>query len=116
MSPLTALRGASIDPNVRSGCRTDRSGHPGALPDAVVVAESVEHVQETLRWAHAHRVPVIPRGAGTGLAGGVVAGTGIGLLKRSWLAREVGTDTLEVFRSLKRALDPHDILNPGKAL
>lgn len=49
--------------------------------------------------------------------GGTVTGEhGIGLLKRAWLAREVGTDTLGVFRSLKRALDPYDILNPGKAL
>jgi len=77
MSLLTAVPSASTDPDARSRRRTDRSGHPGALPDTVVVADSIEAVQDTLRWANAHRVPVIPRGAGTGLAGGAVAGPGI---------------------------------------
>ena len=36
-------------------------------------AKSTEDVQHTLRWASAHRVPVVTRGAGTGLAGGSLA-------------------------------------------
>lgn len=39
-------------------------------PMAVVRAETAEHVQTAMRWAAAHRVPVVPRGAGTGLSGG----------------------------------------------
>jgi glycolate oxidase len=39
------------------------------VPHAVVFAESVEDVQATLRIANAHRVPVIARGAGTGVSG-----------------------------------------------
>lgn len=39
-------------------------------PIAVVRAESAEHVQTAVRWAAEHRVPVVPRGAGTGLSGG----------------------------------------------
>ncbi len=46
-----------------------RDGSAGT-PIAVVRAESAAHVQEAVRWAAAHRVPVVPRGAGTGLSGG----------------------------------------------
>lgn len=40
------------------------------LPAACVRAESVDDVVATLRWASAHGVAVVPRGAGTGLSGG----------------------------------------------
>ncbi|MBB5512353.1 glycolate oxidase [Neomicrococcus aestuarii] len=39
------------------------------LPLAVVLAESVSDVQNTLRWASTHRISVVPRGAGTGVSG-----------------------------------------------
>jgi D-lactate dehydrogenase (cytochrome) len=42
-------------------------------PDAVVWADSTEDVQEIVRVAGAHRVPVIPFGAGTSLEGHVNA-------------------------------------------
>jgi glycolate oxidase subunit GlcD len=40
------------------------------LPDVVVLPRSTDEVAALVRWAHAHRIPVTPRGAGTGLAGG----------------------------------------------
>jgi len=39
-------------------------------PLAVVRAENAEQVQTAVRWAAEHRIPVVPRGAGTGLSGG----------------------------------------------
>jgi len=39
---------------------------------------------------------------------------GIGLGKRDFLVREHGTGAVEAMRSIKRALDPNGILNPGK--
>ncbi len=39
-------------------------------PVAVVRAETAEQVQIAVRWAAEHRVPVVPRGAGSGLSGG----------------------------------------------
>ena len=45
-------------------------------PQAVVFPESTEHVAAAVRVAHDFGVPVIPRGAGTGLSGGAIAAIG----------------------------------------
>ncbi len=42
-------------------------------PLAVVRAEDAGQVQTAVRWAAAHDVPVVPRGAGSGLSGGSTA-------------------------------------------
>jgi glycolate oxidase len=44
----------------------------GALPDAVVLASTTEQVADVIKVAAKHRIPVVPRGAGTGLSGGAV--------------------------------------------
>jgi glycolate oxidase len=49
--------------------------------------------------------------------GGTVTGEhGIGAARRDWLVRQRGEAAVEVMRSIKRALDPQDILNPGRVL
>jgi glycolate oxidase len=56
---------------VHDYCRDEHSyvATPGR-PCAVVLAETVADVQAAVRWAAEHRVPIIPRGAGTGIVGG----------------------------------------------
>src|SRR5437763_9208543 len=44
----------------------------GAMPDAVVLVSSTEQVAGVIRIAARHHIPVVPRGAGTGLSGGAV--------------------------------------------
>jgi glycolate oxidase len=62
------------DPTVTEGYRQDRAFDPSAgKPLAVVRPRRTEEVQTVLRWATAHRVPVVPRGAGSGLSGGATA-------------------------------------------
>ncbi len=62
------------DPDVIAGYRQDMARHPHpGMPRAVVRATGTEDVQAVLRWASAHGVPVVPRGAGTGLSGGATA-------------------------------------------
>ncbi|GAA1984007.1 FAD-binding oxidoreductase [Microbacterium pumilum] len=47
--------------------------------------------------------------------GGTLTGEhGIGVLKRRWLADELGDDQWELQRQITRAFDPTGILNPGK--
>jgi glycolate oxidase len=47
--------------------------------------------------------------------GGTLTGEhGVGVLKRRWLELELGADVMDVHRSIKNALDPAGILNPGK--
>jgi len=49
--------------------------------------------------------------------GGTITGEhGVGTLKRAWLGPQVGNDVVELSKRIKHALDPMDILNPGKAL
>jgi glycolate oxidase len=47
--------------------------------------------------------------------GGAITGEhGIGLAKKRWWPLAVSQEARELHRAVKRALDPHDILNPGK--
>ena len=71
-----AVPDASVDSDVRTTASRDRSGAWLEAAEVVVRATEVDAVQETLRLAHAHGVPVVPRGGGTGLAGGATAGAG----------------------------------------
>lgn len=48
--------------------------------------------------------------------GTVSAEHGIGLLKKRWLAHARSPEEIGLMRLLKRAIDPNNILNPGKVL
>jgi glycolate oxidase len=49
--------------------------------------------------------------------GGTITGEhGVGVLKRAWLAEEIGPVAVAVHQAIKRALDPKNILNPGKVV
>jgi glycolate oxidase len=64
----------ATEPELLEKYRRDRAAASRAgAPLAAVRAETTAHVQEAVRWAARHRVPVVPRGAGTGLSGGATA-------------------------------------------
>ena len=74
----------------------DRSGlRPVGAPTEVVVARDVAEVQETVRRAAAAGTPLITRGAGSGLAGGAVAGEGAIVLDLSRLTRIRSIDPVD---------------------
>ena len=78
------------------GLVVDRSGlRPAGPPREIVVARNVADVQETLRRASREGIPVVPRGAGSGLAGGAVAGPGTIVLDLSELDRILELDPLD---------------------
>lgn len=59
------------DPDRLPTYKQDRStGSEVGEPFAVVFPRTTEQVSEVMKAAHKHRVPVVPRGAGSGLSGG----------------------------------------------
>jgi glycolate oxidase len=67
----------------------------GALPDAVVLASTTKQVAGVMRVAAKYRVPVVPRGAGTGLSGGAVTIRGGIALQLTRMRRIIEIDTVE---------------------
>jgi glycolate oxidase len=94
----------STDPAALDAARADKSGYrSAAAPQAIVTARSVEDVQATLRIANEFRIPVVPRGAGTGLAGGATATAG-----------EIVLSTLAMNRVLELSVaDELAVVEPG---
>jgi glycolate oxidase subunit GlcD len=68
------------------------AGVDKGLPDAVVFPRSAEEVARVVRWAAENRVPVVARGAGTGLSGGAVADRGGVVVDFSHMNRIVHVD------------------------
>src|SRR5579871_5353719 len=82
------------DDAVMEGYRRDRAATvPAGRPRAVVRPGTVAEVSGTLRWATENSVPVVPRGAGTGLSGGANAIDGclVLSLERFTAVREIST-------------------------
>ncbi|HUY71674.1 MAG TPA: FAD-linked oxidase C-terminal domain-containing protein [Gaiellaceae bacterium] len=88
------------------------TGHR-AVPELVVIPSSVAEVQQVVRLCHAHRVPFVARGAGTGLSGGalpVADGVVVSLarlnrvleidLERGRVVVEPGVTNLEITRAV----------------
>jgi glycolate oxidase len=82
------------DPDLLQSYRYDWARDPDAgTPLAVVRANCTADVQAVLRWATAHRVPVVPRGAGSSLSGGSTAVDG-GITLSLERMREVTVDPI----------------------
>ena len=85
------------DPDVMDSYRRDEAHlvEPGQ-PLAVLLATSTDEVSTALRWANENGVPVVPRGAGTGLSGGATAVDGCLVLSLVRMNRilEVSADDL----------------------
>ncbi|MBX3090426.1 MAG: FAD-binding protein [Cryobacterium sp.] len=92
------------DDSVLDAVREDKSGYRSdSRPAAVVEVRTAADVQKVLQFANERRIPVVPRGAGTGLAGGATAGNG-----------EIVLSTLRMNRILD--LNPDDqtaVVEPG---
>ncbi len=94
---------------------TESQGVAGRA-DAVVCPETAEQAARVLAWCDAHDVPVVPRGGGTGFAGGSVPLDGgvvlsLGRLRRMrsfdpllWrICVEAGTTTAELRRTVRES-------------
>ncbi len=82
----------------------DGNLHPTFLTDERN-ADEMHRVEEAFRELFAEAVRL----------GGTITGEhGVGVAKKAFLPPQVGEVGLQVMRELRRALDPHGILNPGK--
>jgi len=109
------------DTAITEGYRQDRALDPSAgKPLAVVRPLSTEDVQTVMRWASAHRVPVVPRGAGSGLSGGATA-IDDGIVLSTEKMREITVDPVTrtavcqpgLFNAeVKKAAAQHDLWYP----
>lgn len=75
-------------------------------PEVVVLPTSSEQVAAVVRYAAQHEIPVVPRGAGSGLAGGIMAETGCIVIGTSRLNR-----ILEIDLPNQRALVEAGVVN-----
>jgi glycolate oxidase len=75
ISQLTSIVGQKniLTGEGRENYARDESPHSEEmLPEAVLKPESPEAIGQILRLANTHRIPITPRGAGTGISGGAV--------------------------------------------
>jgi len=68
-----------------------------AIPDCVVRPGSVEEIARIMRWANEEKIPVYPRGAGTGLSGGSIPLKGGIVLVTTRLNKILEIDTRDLF-------------------
>ncbi|MFF0491122.1 FAD-binding oxidoreductase [Nocardia sp. NPDC004068] len=109
------------DVDILAGYRQDRALDPDAgTPLALVRPSTTAQVATVLKWAHENRVPVVPRGAGTGLSGGATAQDGALLLSTERM-REITVDPVTrtavvqpglLNAEVKRAVAAHGLWYP----
>lgn len=73
---LTGAGRVITDPPALARYARDESPGPPLPPDAAVLVRSAEETAAVMRLARAERIPVTPRGLGTGLVGGAIAAGG----------------------------------------
>ncbi|GGR22579.1 FAD-binding oxidoreductase [Streptomyces roseolus] len=110
------------DPDVTASYAHDMASFCAAgTPAAVVLPRTVEQVRHVMRTATAHRVPVVPQGARTGLSGGANASEGCVVLSLVKMDRILEIDPVDrvavvepgvVNAVLSRAVNEHGLYYP----
>jgi glycolate oxidase len=93
-------------PVVIFGHAGDGNLHPTILFD----------VRDSAQWTRVELAVEETFAAAVELGGTLSGEHGVGALKQDYMERALGSVSIEVQRKIKRALDPKDILNPGKML
>ena len=109
-----------VDADVAAAYSRDRTDVLAAgAPLAVVSARSTDEVARAMAWAHAHDVPVVTRGAGTGLSGGATATPGCLVLSLAKMNRILSIEPDDfvarveagvINGDLDRAAKPHGLM------
>lgn len=109
-----------VDADVAAAYSRDRTDVLAAgAPLAVVSARSTDDVARAMAWAHAHDVPVVTRGAETGLSGGATATPGCLVLSLAKMNRILSIEPDDfvarveagvINGDLDRAAKPHGLM------
>ena len=100
---------------------SDTLGRRKGEASALVFAKSTEEVSKVLQYAHANKIPVTPRGAGTNLVGSTVPVDGGIILDLSQMNRilELDTETMTItvepgllLQDLQAYVEEHDLFYP----
>ena len=100
---------------------SDTLGRRKGEASALVFAKSTEEVSKLLQYAHANRIPVTPRGAGTNLGGSTVPVDGGIILDLSQMNRilELDTETMTItvepgllLQDLQAYVEEHNLFYP----
>lgn len=100
---------------------SDTLGRRKGEASALVFAKSTEEVSKLLQYAHANRIPVTPRGAGTNLVGSTVPVDGGIILDLSQMNRilELDTETMTItvepgllLQDLQSYVEEHNLFYP----
>ena len=100
---------------------SDTLGRRKGEASALVFAKSTEEVSKLLQYAHANRIPVTPRGAGTNLVGSTVPVDGGIILDLSQMNRilELDTETMTItvepgllLQDLQAYVEEHNLFYP----
>jgi glycolate oxidase len=100
LDELRALLGADgvlASEAARFTYETDALALERHMPDVVVLPRSTDEVAAVVRWAWSHGLPVTPRGAGTGLAGGATPEHGGVVLSVNRMDRLLRVDPERMF-------------------
>jgi glycolate oxidase len=112
VSRLTEMIGRIDDIAARHGVRVLTVAHAGdGNLHPTFVFERGGDIPEEVRVAAAEVFE-----AALALGGTITGEHGVGVLKRDWLERQIGGVGMAVSRTVKAALDPAGIMNPGKLL
>lgn len=93
LEQLVGRDGLLADPAELVAYETDASFERGA-PDAVVLPVTADQVVALVRWAKDNAIPLVARGAGTGLSGGAVSERGGVVVAFSRMNRVLELDAL----------------------
>lgn len=72
LAGIVGKDGVVVNPDELQVYETDGLTVFKALPELVVLPRSAEQVAEVVKVCHREKVPIVPRGAGTGLSGGAL--------------------------------------------
>lgn len=128
-SPFGPLRATFGDRLLTAGAELSRfdrdaiseEGYSG-MPDAVVYPESTDEVVELVNFARERRIPLVPRGGGSGLSGGAVPVAGGIVVAMERMNRVIEIDTANlvavlepgvVTKELDSMLVPHGLFFAG---